>query len=233
MLRGLAAILLAAGLLAALGPGLALARAVPSAAPVRAELEAVARTRGAEWVPLTEVPRALQEAIVATEDARFYEHRGIDVLGMARAAWANLRAGRPVQGGSTITQQLAKLYLGRQDRTLERKLLVLALAVKLEHAYSKADILEMYLNSVYFGPYAYGIGSAARVYFQKPVRDLTLAESTLLAGLPQAPSLYDPLHQLDRVKARQAVVLAAMTREGYLTEAEAMQVRRARTALDQ
>ncbi len=233
MLRGLAAILLAAGLLAVLGPGLALARAAPSAAPVRAELEAVARARGAEWVPLTEVPRALQEAIVATEDARFYEHRGIDVLGMARAAWANLRARRPVQGGSTITQQLAKLYLGRHDRTLERKLLVLALAVKLEHAYSKADILEMYLNSVYFGPYAYGIGSAARVYFQKPVRDLTLAESTLLAGLPQAPSLYDPLHQLDRVKARQAVVLAAMTREGYLTEAEAIQVRRARTALDQ
>jgi penicillin-binding protein 1A len=151
---------------------------------------------------------------------------------MMRATLANLRAGRPVQGGSTISQQLAKRYLERTDRTAERKLLVLAMTAKLELHYDKADILEMYLNSIYFGPYAYGIGSAARVYFHKPVADLTLPESTLLAGLPQAPSLYDPIHQLARVKARQRVVIAAMARAGYLTPAEAEAAQTARTSLD-
>ena len=218
--------------LAALALGVPLLRELPSARPVKAELMELARQRGADWVPLARVPRDFQDALIATEDARFYEHRGLDLLGTMRALLANVRAGRPVQGGSTISQQLAKLYLEREDRTIERKLLVLGMAAKLELAYSKADILEMYVNSVYFGPYAYGIGSAARRYFRKPVEQLDLAESTLLAGLPQAPSLYDPLQRLERVKARQAVVLAAMTRSGYLTEEEAQVVRNARTALD-
>jgi penicillin-binding protein 1A len=232
ILRALATLLFISTVFVALAGAVYLLREVPSAVPAKSELMAQAGARHAEWVPLDEVPASMQQAIIATEDARFYEHRGLDVLGMIRATLANLRAGRPVQGGSTISQQLAKRYLERTDPTAERKLLVLAMTAKLELRYGKAEILEMYLNSIYFGPYAYGIGSAARVYFHKPVRDLTLAESTLLAGLPQAPSLYDPIHQLARVKARQAVVIAAMVRAGYLTPAEAETARAARTALD-
>src|SRR5579883_899738 len=218
--------------LATLAAGALLVRELPPAAQVRADLLEQARARGGQWVPLAQVPQVLRDAIVATEDARFYQHRGLDLLGVARAALANLEAGRPVQGGSTITQQLAKRYLGREDPTLHRKLLVMAMALKLELAYSKDELLEMYLNSVYFGPYAYGIGAAARVYFQKPVSALNLTEATLLAGLPQAPALSDPLHRLDRVKARQDVVLSAMTRHGFLTAEQARQARATPTALD-
>jgi membrane peptidoglycan carboxypeptidase len=232
MLGRLLLILVGCALIGASAVVLPLWVELPSARPVKAELAALSAKRGAEWVALDRVPRALQEAVVATEDARYYEHRGLDVLGTARASLANVRAGRLVQGGSTLSQQLGKRYLEREDRTVERKLLVLGMAFKLEWAYSKQDILEMYLNSVYFGPYAYGVGSAARVYFGKPVEALTLAESTLLAGLPQAPSLYDPVKGLERVKARQAVVIAAMTRAGYLTDEQARSVRTTRTALD-
>jgi membrane peptidoglycan carboxypeptidase len=207
-------------------------RELPSARPAKADLLALARGNGAEWVTIDRVPQSLQDAIVATEDARFYEHRGLDILGTLRATLANLQAGRLVQGGSTLSQQLAKRYLEREDRTVERKLLVLGMAFKLELAYSKKDILEMYLNSIYFGPYAYGVGNAARVYFRKPVEALNLAESTLLAGLPQAPSLYDPLHRLERVKARQGVVITAMARAGYLTDDQASVARTTPTALD-
>jgi penicillin-binding protein 1A len=232
MLRALLAILLIGALAVGLLTLVPLMRELPPAGPVKGDLMELTRARRGEWVPLAQVPQVVQEAVIATEDARFYEHRGLDVLGAVRATVANLRAGRPVQGGSTISQQLAKLYLEREDRTLERKLLVIGMAAKLELRYSKADILEMYLNSVYFGPYAYGIGSAARVYFRKPASELNLAEATVLAGLPQAPSLYDPIHRLDRVKARQAVVIAAMARAGYLSADEASAVRGARTALD-
>jgi membrane peptidoglycan carboxypeptidase len=232
MLSKLLPFLIGLALIAGLAVVVPLVRELPPAGPAKADLQALARSRGAEWVPLSRVPRALQEAIVATEDARFYDHRGLDLVGMLRAGLANLRAGRPVQGGSTLSQQLAKRYLEREEPTVERKLLVLGMAVKLELAYSKADILEMYLNSVYFGPYAYGVGSAARVYFRQPVDDLGLAECTLLAGLPQAPSIYDPLHRLDRVKARQAVVIAAMARAGYLTDEQAVAIRGTPTALD-
>jgi penicillin-binding protein 1A len=232
MLSKLLLLLVGLTLVAGLVVGLPLARELPPAGAAKGDLQAVARQRGAEWVPLSRVPNRLQEAIIATEDARFYDHRGLDLIGMLRATIANVRAGRPVQGGSTLSQQLAKRYLEREEPTVERKLLVLGMAAKLELAYSKADILEMYLNSVYFGPYAYGVGSAARVYYRKPVEELNLAESTLLAGLPQAPSIYDPLKRLDRVKARQAVVIAAMTRAGYLTDEQAGVVRSTPTTLD-
>jgi membrane peptidoglycan carboxypeptidase len=225
VLRGFAVMLLAAALFVALAGTIYLLREVPSAGPAKSELMAQASARHAEWVPLDQVSTSMQQAIIATEDARFYEHRGLDVLGTMRAMLANLRAG-------TISQQLAKRYLERTDPTAERKLLVLAMTAKLELRYDKAEILEMYLNSIYFGPYAYGLGSAARVYFHKPATDLTLAESTLLAGLPQAPSVYDPLHDLRRVKTRQGVVIAAMVRTGYLTPGEAEAARTARTALD-
>jgi penicillin-binding protein 1A len=224
--------LLAVGLLGGLAALAPVLQALPPAAPVKGELMGLARERGGEWVPLARIPRAVQQAVIATEDARFYEHRGLDVVGMARALLANLRAGRPVQGGSTLSQQLAKHYLEREDPTVERKLLVIGMAMKLELAYSKADILEMYLNSVYYGPYAYGIGSAARVYFKKAPADLNVAEATLLAGLPQAPSVYDPLRRLDRVKQRQAIVIGAMVRAGHLSEEQATTLRSARTALD-
>jgi penicillin-binding protein 1A len=232
MLRTLFGLLVLLGLLAAGIFLVPLAREPPSARPVKTELVELTRLRGGEWITLDQVPRELQEAIIATEDSRFYDHRGLDIWGSIRAVLANVRAGRPVQGGSTISQQLAKIYLEREDRTLERKLVVIGMALKLEWAYGKRDLLEMYVNSVYFGPYAYGVGRAARVYFHKPVSDLNLAESTVLAGLPQAPSIYDPINRLDRVKARQSVVIAAMTRAGYLTDDEANAVRRARTRLD-
>lgn len=232
MVRAILSGLVVTGLTALLVGAVSLVRALPPATAVRPELQQQARARGGEWVPLAEVPAELRAAIIATEDARFYEHRGLDLLGLARAALANIEAGRPVQGGSTITQQLAKRYLGRDDPTLYRKLLVMAMALKLEFAYSKDELLEMYLNSVYFGPYAYGVGAAARVYFQKPVHALNLTEATLLAGLPQAPALYDPLHRLERVKARQDVVISAMTRHGFLTAEQARQARATPTALD-
>jgi membrane peptidoglycan carboxypeptidase len=232
LLRSILAAIALAGLLVALVSMVLLLREAPPAGPAKADLMAQAQARGAGWVPLGDVPQVMQQAIIDTEDARFYDHHGLDLLGMTRAMLANVRAGHPVQGGSTISQQLAKRYLERSDPTAERKLLVLAMAAKLEARYDKADILEMYLNSIYFGPYAYGLRSAARVYFHKPVAELDLAESTLLAGLPQAPSLYDPIHDLTRVKARQRVVIAAMERAGDLTPAQADAARTARTALD-
>jgi penicillin-binding protein 1A len=177
--------------------------------PAEKNRQPVALRQMAPWVP---------KATVAIEDRRFYEHGGVDYEGIARAAWRDLTAGRVVEGGSTITQQLARnLYIGHNERTIQRKLTEACLALKLSQHRSKAWILENYLNQVYYGNQAYGIEAAARTYFSKPARKLTLLESALLAGLPQAPSRYDPLHAPEKALARRGEVLSALLSNGDIT----------------
>src|SRR5213078_4354073 len=135
----------------------------------------------------------MKQAIVATEDKRFYEHRGIDIRGMARALWADVRHKSAVQGGSTITQQFVKNQLTGTERSVTRKLKEAALAWKIEQNWSKSRILTAYLNTIYFGNGAYGIERAARTYFGHNAKKLTLSQSALLAGIPEDPSLYDPV----------------------------------------
>lgn len=176
-------------------------------------------------VPLNELPLNLQHAVLAVEDANFYQNPGVDVVGIARAAWQNLRAGEIVAGGSTITQQLARDLLLSKDestsRTVTRKLREMVLAVRLTRTFSKDTILEMYLNEAYFGQLAYGAEAASRTYFGKPARDLDLAESALLAGLIQSPAAYNPLVNWDAARARQQVVLDLMVKHGFIPEDQA------------
>jgi 1A family penicillin-binding protein len=172
-------------------------------------------------VPLTDVPESLRQAIVATEDGSFYENPGVDAWAIIRAVWINLRGGEVLSGGSTITQQLARNLLlrpeERYERTLARKLREAVLAWRLARRYSKDEILELYLNEIYFGNMAYGVEGAAQAYFGKHVRDLDLAECAMLAGLPQAPTLYNPLEHLKEAKERQDIVLDLMVKQGYLS----------------
>ena len=176
-------------------------------------------------VPYDEISPYLINATVATEDARFWQHGGVDPIGILRALVYNLREGRVVSGGSTITQQLVRLVLlspeERTEQSLKRKVREAVLAAEISRRYSKEDILEIYLNEINYGNLAYGIGAAADTYFGKKARDLTLAEAALLAGLPQAPAYWDPYADLERAKRRQAVVLDLMVEAGYITPAEA------------
>jgi penicillin-binding protein 1A len=172
------------------------------------------------YIPIDLLPPHVVQAVIAIEDRRFYEHSGIDFMGMARAAFANLRAGRYVQGGSTITQQLAKnLYLSPQ-RTLMRKVDELLLAVWLELRLEKRDILELYLNHAYFGGGAFGIETAAQRHFGKSARALSVVEGAIIAGLLKAPSRYSPSTDPAAARTRGRVVLQAMHEAGFLSEAE-------------
>jgi len=166
---------------------------------------------GGAAVPLSELPDYVPNAFVAIEDRRFYSHHGIDPLGIARALVADVVRHGASQGGSTITQQLAKNLFLTQERTVTRKLQEIVLALWLEHKFSKAQILELYLNRVYFGSGAYGIEAAGQRYFGKSARQLTLAEAAMLAGLVQAPSRLAPNHNPDGAKRRAAIVIADMT----------------------
>lgn len=163
----------------------------------------------------------LPAAVIAIEDRRFRRHFGIDLLGLARAVWVNLRAGRIVQGGSTLTQQLAKNVFLTPDRSLSRKVQELLLALWLERTFTKDEILSIYLNRVYFGAGAYGVDAAARKYFSRPARDLRLGEAALLAGMLKGPSRYSPAVDADRAKRRTAVVLRAMADVGVIDRATA------------
>ncbi len=176
---------------------------------------------GGEAVALADLPPYLPEAVIAIEDRRFYGHFGLDPEGLVRAAVSNLRAGNVVQGGSTITQQLAKNLFLTPERTLERKIQELILALWLEARYSKKEILEMYLNRVYFGAGAYGVDAAARRYFGKPARSLTLSEAAVLAALLKAPSRFSPLANPQASEARTKLVLNVMADTGYITRREA------------
>ena len=174
-----------------------------------------------EIVPLSAVPIYVQEATIAVEDNAFYSHNGINLKGIIRALIANLHAGRIVQGGSTITQQLAKNLFLTNDRTVLRKIRETLYALQLEWRFSKSQILTDYLNSIYYGDGATGVGTASEYYFGKPVSRLDLAESTLLAGLPKGPSLYSPLVHYQAAKERQRAVLEAMVNAGFLTKSAA------------
>jgi len=173
------------------------------------------------FVPLSRIPLKLRQAIIAAEDARFYEHGAVDLRGMARATIKNLMAASVKEGGSTITQQLTKTLFLSHERTLGRKLKELGIAREIEQSYTKDQILEMYLNSIYFGHGTYGVEAAARTYFSKSVTDLTLPEAALLAGLPRAPGRYSPLIDAKRAKARRKYVLDRMVATGALKQAQA------------
>jgi len=175
---------------------------------------------GGEAIGLHEMSPYIPQAVIAIEDRRFYLHWGIDPLGLTRALAANLMEGEVTQGGSTITQQLAKnLYL-KSDRTIERKVQEMLLAIWLEHKYTKDQILEMYLNRVYFGSGAYGVEAASRRYFNKSARDVTLSEAALLAGLLKAPSRLSPARDPQAAEERAQVVLSAMREEGMIGDSE-------------
>jgi 1A family penicillin-binding protein len=170
---------------------------------------------------LEQIPQALRQATIATEDASFYSNPGIDLNGILRAFWIDLRSGRILSGGSTITQQVARNLLlnGEQstDRSLRRKLRESLLAWQLTRRLSKDDILALYLNQSYYGGLAYGVDAASQTFFDSPPGDLDLAECALLAGLPQAPGLYNPFDDLAAAKKRQDVVLTLMEKNGYIT----------------
>jgi len=178
------------------------------------------------FVPLSRVPKLVQEAILDAEDAQFYRHGAISLKGMARAAIHNLASARLKEGGSTITQQLAKSLFLSAERTLTRKIKEIQLAQEIERIYSKDKILEMYLNTIYFGGGAYGIEAAARTYFGKSAGQLTLAEAAVLGGLPKAPSTYSPFNDLKKTKERRDYVLRRMEKEGHVTAAQARAAKR-------
>ncbi len=178
-------------------------------------------------VPISEVPKSLQNAFVATEDARFYSHHGIDPVGILRAVWVNIARSGVSEGGSTITQQLARNAFLSQDRTLKRKVSEALLALRIEQRYTKQEILEMYMNQIYFGQGAYGVQAASKVYFGKDVQDLSLAQASILAGLPQSPNYFSPFNDLEASKKRQAIVLGQMVKYNYITQAQADEAKEA------
>jgi membrane peptidoglycan carboxypeptidase len=196
-----------------------------------ADGKTVLATVGAENrtnVPLSQVPIWMQRAIIAAEDRSFYENNGISVGGIARAMWANVR-GEEVQGGSTITQQYVKNAHLTEERTVSRKFREIGWAIKANQKYSKEQILEFYLNTIYFGRGAYGIEAAARTYFGVPASKLTVAQSAVLAGVIKAPSIYDPASSYQRAKVRWDYVLDGMVKQSWLDPAERAQQRYPKT----
>ncbi|MGD8521506.1 MAG: PBP1A family penicillin-binding protein [Desulfobacterales bacterium] len=167
-------------------------------------------------IPLAEMPQMLLNAFIAAEDARFYKHKGIDVYSIVRAFFKNIEAGTIVQGGSTITQQVTKSFFLTPERSYTRKLKEAILAYRIDKTFNKNEILYLYLNQIYLGHGAYGVGAAAGNYFGKSVKDLNLAECAMLAGLPQAPSKYSPFKHPERARQRQVYVLNRMVAEDYI-----------------
>lgn len=180
--------------------------------------------RASEARPLSDFPKHLRQAVLAIEDERYYSHFGIDLIGIARAIFENLRAGRLTQGGSTVTQQLAKNLFFTQERTVKRKIMDMLAAVSLERRLAKDKILEMYLNEVYLGQEGsvslHGFATAGRSFFGKDVKDLSISESALLAGMIQAPSSYSPRRHSAKAQERRGVVLSKMRELGFITNAQ-------------
>jgi penicillin-binding protein 1A len=172
------------------------------------------------FVPLNAMPKNMIDAVVAVEDSRFWKHKGIDYIAVVRALLKDVAYGSLKEGGSTLTQQLAKVVFLSPEKTLKRKLMEAALAIKIEKSLSKKEILELYLNKVYFGHGAYGVEMAAQTYFGKSVRKLNLSEASMIAGLIKAPTRYSPYNNLSRAKERQKIVLARMEEEGYITKTD-------------
>ena len=178
-------------------------------------------------IPLTlkQMPPLLVDGFIATEDSRFYEHHGVDPIGIARAAFVMLTSGHARQGASTITQQLARNFFLSNKKTFSRKIREAFIAIHIEQILTKDQILDLYLNKIYLGYRAYGVGAAAQVYFGKSVDELTLSEMAVIAGLPKAPSTMNPIYSIDRATTRRNVVLDRMFKEGYITQAQMDQAR--------
>lgn len=172
-------------------------------------------------VTLNDVPQPLIQAIIATEDARFFNHHGLDFRGITRAFYRNIKAKRVVEGGSSLTQQLAKVLFLTPERSYTRKLKEIALALRIEQRYTKQEILALYLNQIYFGSGAYGVEAAAHIYFSKPARDLTVAECALLAGLPRSPKYYSPFKSPENAMGRRAYVLNRMAATKVISKEQA------------
>src|SRR6056297_1727477 len=171
-------------------------------------------------VPLSKIPDKLKQALIATEDRQFYEHSGVDLKGILRAIARDVMAGAFVEGASTLTQQLAKTLFLTPEKTLERKLKEAFLAFQLERRYTKEEILELYLNQVYFGSGAYGVQAAAEKFFGKPVSALNISECALIAGMPKAPSVYSPLVNPELAVKRRNLVLRQMLAVGAITQSQ-------------
>ncbi|WP_408009519.1 transglycosylase domain-containing protein [Pseudalkalibacillus sp. A8] len=185
-----------------------------------------------ELVKIEDVPKHVQEAFIAVEDRRFYDHPGIDFQAISRALYKDVLSGSKVEGGSTITQQLAKNIFLSHEKTLLRKTKEATIAINLERKYTKKKILEMYLNQIYFGHGAYGIQAASKLFFNKDVSELTLEEGAMLAGLPKAPNGYSPIANPERSKERRDTVLSLMQRLDYITAEEAVRAQGKTIALD-
>ncbi|EMD1717110.1 peptidoglycan glycosyltransferase/peptidoglycan DD-transpeptidase MrcA [Providencia stuartii] len=179
-------------------------------------------------LPLADIPPLMIKAFIATEDSRFYEHHGIDPVGIFRAVTVMASSGRASQGASTITQQLARNFYLSPERTIMRKVKEVFLAVRIEQLFTKNEIMELYLNKIYLGNRAYGVGAAAYVYFGKTVNELTLSEMAMIAGLPKAPSTSNPLFSYEKAISRRNVVLGRMLEEKYITQAEYEQAKNER-----
>jgi penicillin-binding protein 1A len=171
-------------------------------------------------VKIDAVPKPLKQAILAAEDERFYQHGGVDTLGVLRAAMSNLSAGGAKEGASTITMQVARNFFLSSEKTLKRKLSEALLAIKIEHSLGKDQILELYINQIYLGQRAYGFAAASQVYFDKPLEKLSIAETAMLAGLPKAPSRYNPFANLKRSQERQRYVLRRMRDLHFIRDAQ-------------
>lgn len=174
-----------------------------------------------DFTPIEQLPKTYKDAVVAAEDHRFYTHNGIDLLAIGRAVWNDLKSLSFVEGGSTITQQLAKNMLFTQEKELSRKAAEVFAAWDLESKYSKDEILELYVNSIYFGSGCYSVGAASQAYFEKDAAQLDANECTMLAGIPNAPGVYDLTVNPELAAQRQKQVVSSMVEHEYLTEEEA------------
>lgn len=172
------------------------------------------------YIPYYEIPFHVKQAFISVEDIRFYHHPGVYIIGITRALWHDIKAGSIVEGGSTITQQLARMLFLKPDKSIKRKIKEAALSIQIERRYTKDEILGMYLNQTYFGTRAYGIQAAAQTYFGKSAKDLTTAEAALLATLPKAPSRYSPFKYPEKALGRRTLVLDQMLKYKFITEAQ-------------
>ena len=186
----------------------------------KGELLAEVGAENRDYVAYEDIPELVRDAVIATEDSRFFEHNGVDVLRLGSAVLANFTDGFGSQGGSTITQQLVKRSFLSPDKTLKRKSQELWLSLQIEQKYSKEEIFEMYVNKIYYGSGAYGIATAAETYFGKSLDELNLTEAATLAGLPQSPSAYDPFNHPEKAEKRRNIVLQLMNKHGYISESE-------------
>jgi penicillin-binding protein 1A len=172
------------------------------------------------FIPHYQIPEHVKKAFIAVEDVRFYNHPGVDFIGTMRALWHDIKAGGVVEGGSTITQQLARMLFLKPDKSIKRKIKEAALSIRIEQRYTKDEILGMYLNQAYFGTRAYGIEAASQTYFGKTTNELSIADAALLASMPKAPSIYSPFKNPEKAKSRRTIALKQMMDSHFITQAQ-------------